>query len=146
MNSHAPLPLSIRGLTFTYRIREQPALNDINLDLHPGELMLLAGSSGCGKTTLMRCINGLIPRTYSGTLSGEVTLFGKPAREMAMSDLSQVVGTILQDPERQITGSYVINDVAFGLENLALSRDEINGRVDEALDFLGNLRPHRLWR
>jgi energy-coupling factor transport system ATP-binding protein len=61
------LPISLRNLTFTYRIRKEPAIKNINLDLHPGELMLVAGSSGCGKTTLMRCVNGLIPRSYTGT-------------------------------------------------------------------------------
>jgi energy-coupling factor transport system ATP-binding protein len=101
--------------------------------------MLLAGSSGCGKTTLMRCVNGLIPRTYSGKIEGDIHLYGKPAQEMKMSDLAQIVGTLLQDPERQIVGSYVLNDVAFGLENLALPRDEIRSRVDEALDYLGIL-------
>lgn len=134
------LPLAIRDLTFRYRIRTEPALHGVSFDLHPGELLLLAGSSGCGKTTLMRCVNGLIPRTYSGDMTGEVLLFGKPAKDMLMSELSQVVGTLLQDPERQIVSSYVLNDVAFGLENLALPRDEIRSRVDEALDRLGILK------
>lgn len=132
-------PLSIRNLSFTYRIRQRPAIDSINLDLHPGELVLLAGSSGCGKTTLMRCINGLIPRVYSGQLEGEIFLYGQPARDLSMADLSQTVGTLLQDPERQIVGSYVLNDVAFGLENLALPRQEILERIDETLDYLGIL-------
>jgi energy-coupling factor transport system ATP-binding protein len=59
------LPLSIQNLTFQYRIRQEPAIRNISLNLHVGELMLVAGASGCGKTTLMRCINGLIPRTYA---------------------------------------------------------------------------------
>ncbi len=134
------IPLSIRNLSFTYRIRQQPAIDCINLDLRPGELVLLAGSSGCGKTTLMRCINGLIPRVYSGQLEGDIYLYGQPARDLSMADLSQTVGTLLQDPERQIVGSYVLNDVAFGLENLALPRQEILERIDEALDYLGILQ------
>ncbi|MBN1264709.1 MAG: ABC transporter ATP-binding protein [Anaerolineales bacterium] len=135
-------PLSIKNLTFQYHIRETPAISDITLDLHSGELMLVAGSSGCGKTTLMRCINGLIPRSYKGTRSGDVFLFGEPAAQMQMADLSQTVGTLLQDPEQQIVSSYVVNEVAFGLENLALPREEILERVDETLDHLGilNLR------
>jgi len=132
-------PISINNLTFRYRIRETPAIEDISLDLHSGELMLVAGSSGCGKTTLMRCINGLIPRSYTGTRSGEVYLYGEPVENMEMSDLSQTVGTLLQDPERQIVSSYVVNEVAFGLENLALPTKEILERVDEVLDHLGIL-------
>ena len=98
--------------------------------------MLVAGASGSGKTTLMRCINGLIPRTYSGTLEGNIKLFGTPIEELSMSQLSQTVGTLLQDPERQIVSSYVLNEVAFGLENLAWEREKIIQRVDETLEFL----------
>ena len=85
----------------------------------------------------MRCINGLIPRTYHGELQGDIQVFGRSVSEMSMPDLSQQVGTILQDPERQIVGSYVLNEVAFGLENLGLPRDEILQRADETLNFLG---------
>ncbi len=133
------IPLSLRNLTFRYRIRKEPAIRDISFDLHAGELLLIAGASGCGKTTLMRCINGLIPRSYRGELHGEIYLFGRDARTMSMADLSQTVGTLLQDPERQIVGSFVLNEVAFGLENLGLPRDEILRRVDEVLDYLGIL-------
>ncbi len=85
----------------------------------------------------MRCINGLIPRTYHGELQGDIQVFGKPVSGMSMPELSQQVGTILQDPERQIVGSYVLNEVAFGLENLGLPRSEILQRADETLKFLG---------
>jgi energy-coupling factor transport system ATP-binding protein len=137
--SQPSLPLRIRDLTFRYRIREAPAIRDLALDLHPGELMLVAGTSGCGKTTLIRAINGLIPRSYRGDLSGRIELFGQDVRQLTMAKLSQTVGTLLQDPERQIVGSYVLNEVAFGLENLGMSREEILTRVDESLDYLGIL-------
>ncbi len=133
------VPLSIRDLTFRYRIREEPAIRNLTFDLHAGELLLIAGASGCGKTTLMRCVNGLIPRSYRGELQGEIQIYGRSAREMEMADLSQTVGTLLQDPERQIVGSFVLNEVAFGLENLGLPRDEILERVDETLDYLNIL-------
>ena len=135
-NSVDALPLEITNLNFTYRIRTTPAINNINLSIKSGELMLVAGASGSGKTTLMRCINGLIPRSYRGVLEGEIKLFGTPITEMEMSDLSQQVGTLLQDPERQIVSSHVMNEVAFGLENLAWERERIIERVDETLDFL----------
>jgi len=137
LNTDEKIPLSIHNLSFTYRIRDTYALKDVSFDLRAGELMLLAGASGSGKTTLMRCVNGLIPRTYGGTMEGDVTIFGQPANDLGMAELSQIVGTLLQDPERQIVGSYVVNDVAFGLENLALPREEMNARIDETLKFLG---------
>ena len=133
------VPLSIRDLTFRYRIREEPAIRNLAFDLRAGELLLIAGASGCGKTTLMRCVNGLIPRSYRGELQGEIQIYGQDAGEMGMAELSQTVGTLLQDPERQIVGSFVLNEVAFGLENLGLPRDEILERVDETLDYLNIL-------
>lgn len=137
MNDSQSIPLSIKDLTFKYRIRNEPAIRNISFDLNQGELLLLAGSSGCGKTTLMRCINGLIPYTYHGDISGTLSLYGEDILKTPMADLSQKVGTILQDPERQIIGSFVLNEVAFGLENLALPREEINRRIDESLNYLG---------
>ena len=132
-----PPALDIENLSFRYQRREDFALHNLSFRVKPGEVLLIAGASGCGKTTLMRCINGLIPRTYHGELSGEIRVFGKSVHEMTMPELSQQVGTILQDPERQIVGSYVLNEVAFGLENLGLPRDEILQRADETLKFLG---------
>jgi energy-coupling factor transporter ATP-binding protein EcfA2 len=129
--------LAISNLSFRYQRREDYALHGLSFQVQPGEVLLIAGASGCGKTTLMRCINGLIPRTYHGDLQGEISIFGKPVADMIMPELSQQVGTILQDPERQIVGSYVLNEVAFGLENLGLPREEIMDRVEETLQFLG---------
>jgi len=144
INESMPNPpaLDIENLSFRYQRREDFALHNLSFRVKPGEVLLIAGASGCGKTTLMRCINGLIPRTYHGELLGEIRVFGKSVNEMTMPELSQQVGTLLQDPERQIVGSYVLNEVAFGLENLGLPRDEILQRADETLKFLGisNLR------
>ena len=133
------LPLIVENLTFQYRRRSEPAIEKINFSVQLGQVMLIAGSSGCGKTTLMRCINGLIPHTYSGEMSGDIHLFGKSVTGMGLADISQTVGTLLQDPERQILGSYVMNEVAFGLESLGIPREEITPRVEKALDRLGIL-------
>jgi len=127
----------MQGLTFRYRSRPEPALHDVSLTLERGELLLVAGASGCGKTTLIRCINGLVPRSYKGKLSGRVLLHGQDIAGKPLSRISQIVGTVLQDPERQILGARVSAEVAFGLENLGLPREEIRRRMNEALDYLG---------
>ena len=132
-------PLVVKNLTFRYARRSEPAIQDVSFSLLPGQVMLIAGSSGCGKTTLMRCINGLIPHTYQGEMTGDIRLFGKSVLEMEMADVSQTVGTLLQDPERQILGSYVLNEVAFGLESLALPREEIIERAEKVMQRLGIL-------
>lgn len=126
----------VENLTFRYRDRQEPAIQDLTLNLQRGELLLLAGTSGSGKTTLLRCLNGLIPRSYKGELSGRILVQGQDISGMRLAQISQLVGTVLQDPERQILGSRVRNEVAFGLENLGLSRAEIHQRVDEALAYL----------
>jgi energy-coupling factor transport system ATP-binding protein len=130
------LPLVIENLSFQYRNRSEPALKDISLTVQPGEVLLVAGASGCGKSTLIRCINGLIPRSYKGELNGTLTVYGKELRSLSLAKISQMVGTVLQDPERQILGTKVLSEVAFGLENLGLPRTEILQRVDEALAYL----------
>lgn len=129
-------PLIIENLTFKYRTRPELALENISLKVNPGELLLIAGSSGCGKTTLARCINGLIPRSYRGERSGQVLLHGREVADMQISEIAQVVGTLLQDPERQIVASNVFNEIAFGPENLGLPRAEIINRVDQAISRL----------
>lgn len=132
----AESPLTIEGLTFQYRTRPEKAVENISFALQPGEMLLIAGSSGCGKTTLARCINGLIPRSYRGTREGKVLLHGKDVSELQIAEVSQTVGTLLQDPERQIVASNVYNEIAFGPENLGLPRAEILQRVEQAMKRL----------
>jgi energy-coupling factor transport system ATP-binding protein len=130
------VPLIVETLDFRYRDREELAIREISFQTNPGEILLIAGASGCGKTTLIRCINGLIPRSYKGEMSGRVLIYGEDGRDWKLSQVSQRIGTVLQDPERQILGTKVLNEVAFGLENLGMAREEIYQRVDEALKFL----------
>lgn len=129
-------PLVVDNLSFRYRDRQGAAIHNISFEAKPGEVLLIAGASGCGKTTLIRCINGLIPRSYKGEMSGEVLVFGENVKSWKLSQISQKIGTVLQDPERQILGTKVLNEAAFGLENLGMPREEIFQRVDEALEFL----------
>jgi energy-coupling factor transport system ATP-binding protein len=129
-------PLAVEDLSFRYRDRSSPAIQGLSFTASPGEILLVAGASGCGKTTLIRAINGLVPRSYKGELTGQVLLHGENTAGWKLSRISQRVGTVLQDPERQILGTKVLNEVAFGLENLGLERAEIVARVEEALGLL----------
>ncbi len=129
-------PLIVENLSFRYRDRSATAIREISFEAHAGEILLIAGASGCGKTTLIRCINGLAPRSYKGEVGGQILLYGENPKDWKLSQISQKIGTVLQDPERQILGTKVVSEVAFGLENLNVSREEIIDRVDEALKFL----------
>jgi len=140
MNPSTASPsVQIENLTCRYLTREGAALRDLSLSIYPGQILLVSGASGCGKTTLLRCVNGLIPRSYRAEVTGKILLNGEDFAEKPLSAISQAVGTVLQDPERQVVGAFVQNEVAFGLENLGLPREEIIQRVDETLDYLGML-------
>ncbi len=128
--------LQITDLNFRYHTREELAIKNISLSVEAGQVLLIAGASGCGKTTLARCINGLIPRSYKGDLTGEILLNGTSISGLSLAKISQIVGTVLQDPERQILGTRVANEVAFGLENLNLPREEIRERIAQSLERL----------
>jgi energy-coupling factor transporter ATP-binding protein EcfA2 len=129
-------PLVVESLTFTYRDRPDPAIRDISFSANQSEILLIAGASGCGKTTLIRAVNGLIPRSYKGKVSGRILLHGEDPSGWPLAKISQQIGTVLQDPERQILGSKVLHEVAFGLENLGLPRDEIITRAETSLEYL----------
>jgi energy-coupling factor transporter ATP-binding protein EcfA2 len=139
----------IENLSFRYLDAQRRALDGIDLEIGEGEVVVLAGQSGCGKSTLLRCINGLIPHMYPGEYSGSITVDGNEVDKTSMSVLAQKVGLLFQNPENQIFMFSVERDIAFGLENLGMSRDEMRRRVDEAMGLLGitNLAlraPHEL--
>jgi energy-coupling factor transporter ATP-binding protein EcfA2 len=123
--------LEVESLTFTYRRGTEPALRDVSLTLDPGEVLLVAGPSGCGKSTLIRAINGLIPHSYRGELSGRAAVDGRATTEVRLRDLAVLVGTVLQDPRKQLVASTVSAELAFGPENLGMARAEIAQRLAE---------------
>ncbi len=128
MSDAVPL-VEVDHLTFRYRRASEPAIRDISLRLEPGEVLLVAGPSGCGKSTLIRAINGLIPHAYPGELEGSVRLDGRPTTELKLRDIALSVGTVLQDPAKQIVGATVEAELAFGPENLGVPRAEIRDLI-----------------
>jgi energy-coupling factor transporter ATP-binding protein EcfA2 len=123
--------LEVESLTFRYRRATEPAIRDLSFSLEPGEVLLVAGPSGCGKSTLIRAINGLIPHSYRGELAGRVAIDGRATTEVRLRDLAELVGTVLQDPRKQLVASTVEGELAFGPENVGMPRNEIRSRVDE---------------
>ncbi len=117
---------------FKYRSQSEPTLKDINLTIYEGEKVLIAGPSGSGKSTLAHCINGLVPASYKGSMEGSLHIGGKDAEKESIFSLSQLVGTVLQDPDGQFIGLTVAEDIAFTLENDQVAREEMTARVEEA--------------
>lgn len=129
--------ISFKEFTFKYETQQKPTLIDINLDIYPGEKILILGPSGSGKSTLGNCINGLIPNHFEGTLSGECIIDGQLVNEHSIFDISKSVGTILQDSDAQFVGLSVAEDIAFSLENQAMSQVEMSQKVYHAAKIVG---------
>ena len=122
-------------VSFTYEGAKTPAIEDINLKVSPGEVILFTGPSGAGKTTLCSCLNGLVPHFHNGTLKGQVLVKGKDTKKTRVGVLSSLVGLVFQDPESQLISPTVADEIAFGPENLAVPRDEIVERVARGLEI-----------
>ena len=118
--------ISFKDFSFQYRAQKKPTLYDINLDIYPGERVLIVGPSGSGKSTLASCINGLIPFSYPGRCEGSLTVDGVDAPHAGIFELSRHVGTVLQDPDGQFIGLTVAEDIAFALENSCTPQKEMH--------------------
>ena len=125
--------VEIENLDFCYQGTRQPALRSVNLTIRRGEVSMLIGPTGAGKSTLYMCLNGLIPHLIQGRMSGRVTILGADTYQHSIASLSQKVGIVFQNPEVQLFSLTVHDELAFGPENLALTRDEIFRRIDRAV-------------
>ena len=141
--------ISFRNFSFQYRAQKRPTLTDINLEIYPGERVLIAGPSGSGKSTLAGCINGLNPFSNPGTCTGTLTVDGVDAPHSSLFELSAHVGTVLQDPDGQFIGLTVGEDIAFALENSCTPQDEMHAITRHAAELVGienhlGYAPHEL--
>ncbi|TRO51057.1 ATP-binding cassette domain-containing protein [Candidatus Bathyarchaeota archaeon] len=125
--------IETKNLTYTYPGGMQPSINGVSIKVQKGEFVLITGPSGCGKTTLCRCFNGLIPHFYQGELKGEITVAGMDTITHETHEMAKSVGLVFQNPENQLFALSIEKDVAFGLENLGLPREEMRQRVEWAL-------------
>jgi energy-coupling factor transport system ATP-binding protein len=131
------MTVSVHDLTFKYIGRLRPALSHVSFALERGEALLVLGPSGCGKSTLALCLNGAIPHFVEGVVHGNVRVGGLRTHEASMAQLAQRVGLVFQDPEAQFCMLTLEEEVAFGLENLAVPRAEMDARIDQALESVG---------
>ena len=141
--------ISFQNFSFQYRAQKRPTLTDIDLDIYPGERVLIAGPSGSGKSTLAGCINGLNPFSNPGESTGTLTVDGVDAPHSSIFELSAHVGTVLQDPDGQFIGLTVGEDIAFALENSCTPQDEMKAITRHAAELVGienhlGYAPHEL--
>lgn len=123
--------ISFKNFTFQYYSQAEPTLYDINLDIYPGEKILIVGPSGSGKSTLGHCLNGLIPFSYKGNSTGSLTINEHETKELDIFTLSKIIGTVLQDADGQFVGLSVGEDIAFAMENDCVDTDIMHKRVKD---------------
>lgn len=127
--------IELKNVTFTYlQGMKEKGLHNISLSIKKGEVILLCGESGCGKTTLTRLINGLIPSYYEGVLDGEVLINGRAVNKLALYETAKMVGSVFQNPRSQFFNVDTTSELAFGCENMGLPVPEIEKRISETVD------------
>ena len=133
----APAHVALDKVTFQYAGKDGDAIRSVDLDIHEGEFVLLTGRSGCGKTTVARLINGLIPQFYAGELEGAARVGGTDTRDLGIGDIGRLVGSVFQDPRSQFFMTDTTSEVAFGCVNAGLPRAEVLERVEDAFRRMG---------
>lgn len=141
--------ISIQNFSFQYHHTQSNCLNNIHLNIQDGECVLLCGRSGCGKTTIIRLINGLIPQFYQGKMNGKVQIDGKDIFQIPMYELSKKIGSVFQNPRTQFFNIDVDSEIAFGIENQGMPENQIQQRVqstmtDLHIEDLSGLKLHDL--
>jgi energy-coupling factor transporter ATP-binding protein EcfA2 len=129
--------LELDHVTYRYPGAQRPALDDVTLEVAPGELVVVAGASGSGKSTLLRAASGLVPHFHGGELAGRVVVAGMDSREHGPGELARAVGTLFQDPETQIVMGTVRAELAFPLENRGEAPAAVARGVEESALALG---------
>ena len=136
--------IKLNNVNFSYAVdvysdvqkteKQLESIKNISLSVNKGEVVLLTGSSGCGKTTILRLINGLIPAYYHGNLKGSVLIDGRDGFGISLIERAAIMGTVFQDPRAQFFSVDTTNELAFACENQGIAEDDIYKRIDETVD------------
>lgn len=129
--------ITFKDFSFRYASGKKNALQNLNLTIEDGDFVGIIGNSGAGKSTLTYAVNGIVPHHYSGDFYGSVTVNGLDTMDGAPEKIAAHVGSVFQDVDAQMVASMVEDELLFGLENFAVPRDEIDGRVAKALEDTG---------
>lgn len=128
--------INLKHVSFRYAGNAAGEIKNIDLEIKTGECVLLCGRSGCGKTTILRLINGLIPDYYDGTLTGEVLYDGKNISEMEMYERARFAGSVFQNPRTQFFNVDTDSEIAFGMENMSIPREQMLQRMEAVTEKL----------
>ena len=129
--------IQIENLTYQYAHTDKPALVDINLSINKGEYLAIIGPCGAGKTSLALSLNGIVPHMTVGEMRGKVLVDGIDTTQTQVRDLAHIVGMVFDNPEYQLSQSTVLSEMAIGLENIGIPRDEMLKRIVVALEIVG---------
>ena len=134
--------IEVKNVSYIYSDSKEKALNNVSFTVNDGEIVLCTGRSGCGKSTVIRVINGLCPSYYGGTIEGLVSIDGEITSRMDLTEISRRVGTLFQDPERQFFALNVEDEIVFALEWMGIDRDENKRRLESVIKrfSLGDIR------
>ena len=137
--------INVDDVSFSYGTQTEQALSHISLSVNKGDFIGIIGPSGAGKSTLAACLSGAVPHHYTGAFFGSVMVDGHDTCEVSLTDVSQIVGSVLQDIDTQMVASVVEDEMLFGLENFGVPHDQIEQRVSETLETVGisDLRDRR---
>jgi energy-coupling factor transport system ATP-binding protein len=128
--------VQFRNVHFTYQNSSEESLTDFNLSIRQGEFIVLTGKSGCGKTTVTRCVNGLIPDFFEGKLKGEVSICGLNIKTSSLREVSQKVGSVFQDPRSQFFTLHVKTELSFPIENYGVQMSKMQERIRKSIHDL----------
>ena len=128
--------IKLNDVSYQYNGAAAQAIQNLSLSIKKGELVVITGKSGCGKTTLFRCVNGLCPHFYEGEITGNLTLNGDALSSMRICDISNIAASVFQNPESQFFTTDVLSDLVYPCENYGIEKEEIQGRLHRVTKLL----------